>query len=329
MRLMGTTEAVGTHPEGIVRGARALGFDAEAKENLTLDELKRFTDLGHPVIALGQVWRSRKASPGSPRDEWDSGHWFVVLGVDQDYVYTQDPYARMAKMIVPRQAFEEHWHQIMGGKEAGNPKIERCAIFVRGKAPPPAAEETVALPDISFETMGSVSLVTVRFKEELLPYDFMAELAGALPRQAVRADAFIFLRRDRQGRLFALEGGQMEDEQDVVQVNALIAAIAVQSLGEPSAAKSKAEAAVQAAAAGDFGLSAADLKRMGESVPPGESAMVLLFENLWERQLKQLAARYGGTLARQRLIPSDALVRLGQSLRTGGDPTIETQGTGA
>lgn len=157
MHLMGTNEDVGTHPENMVRGAKALGFGAEARENLSLDEVKRVTDQGHPVIGLAQVWRSASASPGSPRDEWDSGHYFVILGVDEDYVYIQDPYVRMAKAFVPRAVFEEHWHQIMGGKATGNRKIERCAVFVTGKSPAIAAAASASRGSASSRWARSAS----------------------------------------------------------------------------------------------------------------------------------------------------------------------------
>ena len=43
MRLIGTNAEVGTFPEDIVRGVRSLGLDAEAKEGLTLDDVRTFT----------------------------------------------------------------------------------------------------------------------------------------------------------------------------------------------------------------------------------------------------------------------------------------------
>jgi predicted double-glycine peptidase len=315
MRLMGTNDAVGTYPENMVRGIQALGFEAEARENLTLDEVKRVTDQGHPVIGLAQVWRSAKASPGSPLDEWDSGHYIVILGVDAEHVYFQDPYVRMAKAFMPRQVFEDHWHQIMGGKASGARPIQHCAVFVRGKsAPAAAAAETPALPAIAFETLGSVNLVTIHFAGQLLPYDFMAEIKETLPRDMVRADAFVMLRKDRQGRLSAVEGGLVEDEQELLQINALVGAIAGQGLTAPGPARSKAEAALKAAAAGDFGLSSADLKTLGERVAPGESMIVILFQNLWERRLKEIAGRHGGTVVSQRLLASDALAEFGRRM---------------
>jgi predicted double-glycine peptidase len=315
MRLMGTNEAVGTYPENMVRGIEALGFEAEARENLTLDEVKRVTDQGHPVIGLAQVWRSAKASPGSPLEEWDSGHYIVILGVDQENVYFQDPYVRMAKAFAPRQMFEEHWHQIMGGKGSGERKIQHCAVFVRGKsAPSTETGAAAALPAIDFEALGSISILTLRFPGVLLPYDFMAELKEALPRDMIRADAFVLLRKDKAGRLSAVEGGLVEDEKELLQINALIGALAGQGLAAPGAVRSKAEAALAAAAEGDFGLSLADLKRLAERVEPGQSMMVLLFQNLWERRLKEVVGRHGGTLVSQRLIGSDALAGLGRTI---------------
>jgi hypothetical protein len=98
MKVLNTTSEEGTYPEDIVRGAQSLGFEAEARDRLTLDEVERFTADGRPMIALAQVWRSEKNSPGSVAEDWDNGHYIVVLGVDKDYVYFQDPYARMREL---------------------------------------------------------------------------------------------------------------------------------------------------------------------------------------------------------------------------------------
>jgi len=79
MKVLHTTSEEGTYPENIVRGARALGFEAEAKDKLTLDEVEQFTANGDPMIALAQVWRSEKNSPGAVSEDWDNGHYIVVL----------------------------------------------------------------------------------------------------------------------------------------------------------------------------------------------------------------------------------------------------------
>ena len=43
MRLLGTTPEEGTYPEELVRVARSQGFEAELKDNLTIEEVERAT----------------------------------------------------------------------------------------------------------------------------------------------------------------------------------------------------------------------------------------------------------------------------------------------
>ena len=68
-----------------------LGFEAQLKENLALDDVELFTANGDPVIALAQVWRSEKGTAKSAAEDWDDGHYIVILGVDEDYVYFRRP----------------------------------------------------------------------------------------------------------------------------------------------------------------------------------------------------------------------------------------------
>jgi hypothetical protein len=314
IELLDTDPEVGTHPEDIVRGARSLGFDAQVKENLTLDEVAEFASSGSPVIGLAQVWRSQKDAHVPAAEEWDCGHYVVILAVDKDYVYFQDPYARMCKAFAPRDVFEEHWHHAMGG-DLRNPKLVHLAIFIRGERP--AAEkpaETIDLSALELERLGSLNVIVTQFRGSLLPFDFFDELRDIWTSGLVRPDAFIFLRKDSEGRLSGLEGGRLQDDGDVRDVNAILAALAAQSLGGSDLVHSKVRAAMAAAAKGDFGLSVADLQAIGEKLAPNHSAMIVLFENLWERRLKAVTAKYGGEVVKQRMILPEAVAEIGRTL---------------
>jgi predicted double-glycine peptidase len=317
MKLLHTTSEEGTYPEDIVSGARALGFEAEARDHLTLDEVAQFTANGDPMIALAQVWRSERNSPASVADDWGNGHYIVVLGVDEDYVYFQDPYARMSKAFTPRQTFMDHWHQVMGGDHKKNPRLVQLGIFVRGKR----AAEQAAVSDLSFSTLdfqkfGSLNLIITQFPRVLLPYDFLHELKDIWADGSIRPDAFIFLRKDKDGNVSGMEGSHLSEDDDVAAINAVIAALASESLGSPQLARSKAEAAVAAAAAGDFGLSAGDIQQIAQKLSPDHSAIILLFENAWERKFKEVAGRFDGTVVRQKLITSEALAKAARELGT-------------
>jgi predicted double-glycine peptidase len=316
MKLMGTNDEVGTYPADMVRGAQTLGFAAEFKENATLEDLEQFTGEGHPVIALGQVWRSQKDTPVSASDEWDCGHYIVVLAVDKDYVYFQDPYIRMGKGFVPRSTFQEHWHQIMGGRKAAakSPVLMQPAIFVRGGQPAHSSRADMSDAEINIGEMGSVTVIGLHFSTYLMPFDFLSELKTAFEEQMVRPDAFVLLQKDRQGRIAAMQGGNLEEEADIMEVNALVSAIATEGSPDLEKIKANVNGAIQAAAEGDFGLSAAQLRRRAERLAPETSEVIILFENLWERRLKEVAQNYMGMVAEQRHISAATLGRLGRHL---------------
>lgn len=294
MEIIGTSEDVGTYPENIVRGVRALGLAAEARENLTLDEVRQF---GHPVIALAQVWRSQRSSAPRPEDDWDNGHYIVVLGVDDDYVYFQDPYLRMGKGFVTREAFERHWHQIMGGEAAGNPRLEHLGILIRGERPAQvAATGPAALGQLDFAKLGSLNLMVTDYPRVMLPFDFMDELRELWASSAVRPDAFVHVCKDADSNISAMEGGRLEHAKDAPEINALLAVIASRRVGVPESAAASAEAATRAAVAGDFGLSVEHIRAIAATMPPDHTRIIVLFENVWERQFREVVRKYGGTL---------------------------------
>jgi hypothetical protein len=230
------------------------------------------------------------------------------LGVDEDYVYFQDPYARMSKAFMPRDTFVDHWHQVMGGDLKKNPKLMQLGIIVRGKnvVPHPAATKT-SLSDLDFRKFGSLNLMVTKFPRAIPPYDFLNELKDIWEKGQIRPDAFIFLRKDKSGKISGMEGSSLQEDDDIAAINAVISAITSRSLGVPELASSKAETAVAAAAAGDFGLSANDMQALAQKLHPNESAIVILFENVWERRFRDAATARSGEVLNQRLISSKSL----------------------
>ena len=315
MQVLHTTSEEGTYPEDIVRGARSLGFEAEARENVTLDEVQQFTATGHPMIALAQVWRSEKDTAVSVDDEWDTGHYIVVLGVDKDYVYFQDPFARMSKAFAPRKVFEQHWHQVMGGNLEKNAKLIHLGIFVHGIKPADRPiPENFGLAALDFQKFGSLNLMVAQFPRVLMPYDFLNELSTIWADGSVRPDAFIFLRKDRDGNVMGMEGSRLHDEEDIASINAVLAVVVARGIGISELAGPRAQAAVGAAAIGDFGLSAEDMQAIARKLPGDHSAIIILFENVWERKFKAITESHGGSLIRQRLVAPDDLARVANEL---------------
>jgi hypothetical protein len=318
MTLLHTTPETGTYPDDIVRVARILGFEAEVKENLTLEDIEQATAQGIPVIVLGQAWRSRQDSAASVAEDWDNGHYFIVLAVDEDYVYVEDPYVRMGKGFMPRETFEQHWHQVMGGDLEKAPKLIHLGILIRGEKPAqPQRFKDVESAKLDFSKMGSMNLIVTQFQGILLPYDFVNDLKGLWETGVLRPDAFFFLRKDKEGKISVMEGGRLQDEDNVMEVNALISALAGLSAAAPEPAQAKAESAAQAAREGDFGLSITDIQGIAAKLPADHSAVIVLLENIWEKTFTEIAGKYNGSVINQRIIPSGSLAKLVQGQTEG------------
>jgi hypothetical protein len=289
----------------------------EGRQDLTLDEVQKFTDAGHPMIALGQVWRSQSmAEAKALEDEWDAGHYIVVLGVDKENVYFQDPYARMCKAFVSRKMFEDHWHQVMGGDLKRNPKLYHVGIFVRGKQPAPeSVAEEVRSATLDFSKLGSLNLIVTQFPGRVFAIDALEQVKAMLDQKVVRPNAFIFLSRTKDG-LFGMEGSGLQEDADAAEINAVVTALTSRMVEkqEKGATAAGIDAAVKAAAQGDFGLSHGALQALGEKLAPGHSALVVLFENLWERKYRDLMHKLGGSITNQRLITAEALEKAAKDL---------------
>ena len=79
-----------------------------------------------------------------------------------------------------------------------------------------------------------------------------------------------------------------------------------------------AQGAIRAAGKGDFGFSADQLRRRAERLDPEHSEILVLFENVWERRLREVAGAHQGTLAELSHVPAASLARLGRELSQRG-----------
>ncbi|MCX6670115.1 MAG: C39 family peptidase [Methanothrix sp.] len=134
MEKLNATFQWGTSPDEIVRVARDMGFEAEFKENLTLEDLEASIKAGVPVIVAGQAWRDEGTSWA---DDWEDGHYMVVIGLDEKNVYLEDPSLLGSRGYIPRQEFVERWHDYRYAPPSYT-AVENyisAGIFIRGKEP--------------------------------------------------------------------------------------------------------------------------------------------------------------------------------------------------
>lgn len=108
-KLAGTDLDLGTSDEGIKRAAENLGFNVEIKNHSTYEDIRSWLNKQVPVI-VNWFTRGRK---DYPKSDVPDGHLSVVVGLDDKYIYLQDPEIGELRQIA-RDDFMKVWFDFRG-----------------------------------------------------------------------------------------------------------------------------------------------------------------------------------------------------------------------
>ncbi|MBI5242218.1 MAG: C39 family peptidase [Elusimicrobia bacterium] len=125
----------GTRPERIAEAARGHGLKAEMREGLTIPDIRAALKRRETVILDIEAWRSKTAPPLAWSEDWEDGHYVILVGMDAKYAYVMDPSAYTGYGWLPLDELLERWHDedIIDGKPR---RSSRLGIFIRGNKPP-------------------------------------------------------------------------------------------------------------------------------------------------------------------------------------------------
>lgn len=123
-----------TTPDNIAKTALNSGFNAEVKENMSLPELQQNINQGTPTIIVCQAWKNTTASNWT--EDQDDVHYLVVIGIDNENVYFEDPAILGSRGFIPIPEFLERWHDINHDSRTGNnTTANHRGIMITGKEP--------------------------------------------------------------------------------------------------------------------------------------------------------------------------------------------------
>lgn len=95
---------LGVNDQAIKKVAQELGLNVEIKNNASFEDIKTWLEKEVPVIVN---WFSR-GRYDYPEDDVADGHYSVVVGLDKEYIYLQDPEVGRIRKI-EREDFLRVW----------------------------------------------------------------------------------------------------------------------------------------------------------------------------------------------------------------------------
>lgn len=108
---LGTSSRLGTHPERIKSFLREMGLAYRETRGGTLQDLERRLKARRLCLVVYQAWGSQKYY-----DRLESGHYSVVFGFENEYLWLADPFVkgdktRYGKGVrkIKKTVFESRW----------------------------------------------------------------------------------------------------------------------------------------------------------------------------------------------------------------------------
>jgi hypothetical protein len=163
-------------------------------------------------------------------------------------------------------------------------------------------------------TLGPVQVIAVEFENtDQLQGQVLDALDELTPLGAARIIDALFVAKEDNGDLLALEAGDVSEEDEVL--GALVGRLLGFSFEDDGEVDGEVDTAV--VEAGDsslMGVTPADIERIGDDLAPGTGALVMLVEHRWAAGLRDAVADAGGRMVAQGFLTPDGVLMLGAEL---------------
>lgn len=109
VKILDSNKKEGTHIEAIKKYLTKNNITFEEKTNCDSNDLIGFLDDGHPTVMLVQAWTDKKNVKW--KNEWNSGHYVVAIGYDDNDFIFEDPSTHLRSSIKTTQ-LDDRWHDV-------------------------------------------------------------------------------------------------------------------------------------------------------------------------------------------------------------------------
>lgn len=118
-KVLGTSRAYGTLPSKIKAYLSTFDFKVKEKYGATLENIEAELSKGRVCLVAYQAWGAKKYF-----ESLQSGHYSVVFGVEEGYLWLADPNVRGSRVRykkgvrkIKKEVFEARWKDVDGKKK--------------------------------------------------------------------------------------------------------------------------------------------------------------------------------------------------------------------
>lgn len=111
-------------------------FTAEKREGMTIKDLMHEIAQNHPVICAIQAWNWDPDTEDYTMDldytnDWESGHWAIAIGYDDDNIFFMDPSTAANYTYIPKNKLMARWHDYNVDDNNQRYDVVQCGIVVK------------------------------------------------------------------------------------------------------------------------------------------------------------------------------------------------------
>jgi uncharacterized membrane protein len=164
------------------------------------------------------------------------------------------------------------------------------------------------------ETMlGPIQMMVVGFEtNDKFKGDIQRELNELRTRGVIRLLDLLFVMKDEDGNVFAIEDSDLVPGEDA-EVGQLISQML--GLGEGGGESAGADTNALTDTSQDYGLTTEDIVDVANQIEPGTSAGILLIEHVWAAGLKHAIREAGGHPIAQGFLTPEAFMMIGEEVK--------------
>lgn len=158
---------------------------------------------------------------------------------------------------------------------------------------------------------GPVQLVVIGLENDKLRGQVSRELHHASEQGYIRILDALAIQKTEGGSVYSLGGSDLSTDERVRYGAILGGLMGFGATGTEEGLEAGAEMGAETFADHNFGLTRADIQAIAADIPPGKTALLVLFEHRWAIPLKEELVKAGGVVLAQGMVQPEAIMALG------------------